>query len=144
MPTLLLEEGHNFLLIKPLETVPDALPHAGDVHIEAAVTAHGFSGSSTFWIARASLTAFEVGLRGLEARRQGAATLEAMSPGEFTLRVEAVDRSGHMMIKGELARFTTSSLGTPLRLGLVFGFEIDAGRLPSLVRELATLTQFKR
>ena len=143
MPTLLLEEGPNFLLIKLLEVMPTNLPRAGDVHIEAAVTAHGFGGSSTFWIARPALTVFEVALRDLEERRQGVASLEATSPGEFIMRLESVDRSGHMMVGGELARFTTGSLGTPLLLGLRFGFEFEPGRLSGLVREVATFAQFK-
>jgi hypothetical protein len=82
------------------------------------------------WVAAAALTAFLAQLRELEARRQGEATLEALSPEEFRLRFWSVDRRGHMAVGGLVTKRVHQGEGSPYHHAVEFGFEFDPTLLP--------------
>lgn len=55
-----------------------------------------FTAESLCWVELRALAAFVEQLRVLEERRQGAAAVESMSPGELRLEVSTIDRAGHV------------------------------------------------
>src|SRR6266852_3304277 len=50
------------------------------------------------WVEQAALERFLGEARDLERARRGSATLEAMSPDEFFLRIQSVDVAGHIAL----------------------------------------------
>lgn len=67
------------------------------------------------------------GLAELDRTRRGRAALEAASPEDFRLSIEAVDAAGHIAIRGHVSDRTPDGF----RLSLSFGFTFDPGQLAS-------------
>jgi hypothetical protein len=89
------------------------LPSAGDAELSVQVFTEQFSGHGFAWVAAPALVAFLAQLDELEARRQGEAMIEGLSPGEFRLRLWSVDRRGHMAVGGVVAKLLRGR-GRPL------------------------------
>jgi hypothetical protein len=132
---MIVREGHNRIELLVGERVPDHLPAAGDVRFEVTVSSNGFGGRTSAWIDAKSLGRFSQELRKVETLRQGTAELTSMSPGDFILRVETLDRRGHMAISGQMARHSVEGQATRFRHTLEFGFRFDCTELPRIASE---------
>jgi hypothetical protein len=130
---MIIREGDDWVEIEAVDRVPDNLPSAGDVELSVAVSSAGFAGQGSAWVAAPALAAFLVEFRDLEARRQGAATLEGLSPEQFRLRIWSVNRRGHVAVGGLVAKHIHRGEGGPYRHQVEFGFEFDATLLPKLL-----------
>jgi hypothetical protein len=128
-----IREGHNCVTIEPVDRVPAGLPSAGDVELSVEVAAEQFSGQGFAWVGAPALAAFLDRLHELEARRQGEATLEGLSPEEFRLRLWSVDRKGHMAVGGLVTKRMGKGEGGPYRHAVEFGFEFDPTLLPRVL-----------
>jgi hypothetical protein len=129
---MVIREGTDSIEIVAAERVPDRLPTPGDTRLEIAVHSQGFSGHGSVWVEADRLRAFAARLRELDAHRQGAAELESLSPGELRLRVEVVDRRGHVAVLGSLACERYVGENGPYRHAVEFGFEFDPTALPAV------------
>src|SRR5262245_17726742 len=125
-----LREGDNCVAIKPVDRVPAGLLSTGDVELSVEVSSQQFSGQGFAWIAAPALAAFLGQLRELERRRQGEATVEGLSPGEFQLRIRSVNRRGHVAVEGLVTKHVHQGEGGPYRHTVEFGFEFDPTLLP--------------
>jgi hypothetical protein len=128
-----IREGHNCITIEAVDRVPVDLPSAGDVELSVVVSSQQFGGHGFAWVAAPALAVFLAQLRQLEARRQGEATLEGLSPEELRLRIWSVDRRGHMAVGGLVAKLVHHGEGGPYRHVVQFGFEFDPTLLPRVV-----------
>jgi hypothetical protein len=128
-----IREGHNCVTIEPVDRVPADLPSAGDVELSVEVASEQFSGHGFAWVGTLALAAFLAQLRQLEARRQGEATIEGLSPEEFRLRIWSVDRRGHMAVGGLVTKRVHKGEGGPYRHAVEFGFEFDPTSLPRVL-----------
>lgn len=108
---------------------------AYDLRLLVRVRFCGFAGEIGTWVLRAAWLDFVRELSVLEARRQGAARLDGMSPEDFSIVVRSIDHAGHMAVEGRVGarghRYAVS-----LQLGLL---EFDPSRLPALVHAARTL-----
>lgn len=129
---MLIREGENSIEIAVTERAPAHLPSFGDAKLVIEVRSHGFTGAGGAWIDVGQMRMFLGQLRELENRRQGSADLESMSPGQFRLRLFAVDRAGHMAVNGRLSR-TGQELG--------FSFEFGPDLLPEIVAEFGIMCE---
>jgi hypothetical protein len=90
---------------------------------------HGFAAQIDTSVQRAAWMGFTQDLVVLEARRQGEARLESMSPGELSLVIRSTDRSGHMGVEA-----TLGSRGFDHNASLHFGvLAFDPSQLPAFV-----------
>ena len=116
--------------------VPGATP-GGDVRLQVRVRCQSFAGAGDAWISEENWTTFCQQLDALDRARQGDATLESISPGELRLRVQSIDRAGHMGIEGELTHYSYRPGPELHALHLRFGVvEFDPTMLPRLLTEL--------
>ena len=129
---VVIREGSDSIEVIATERVSNHLPSAGDTRFEVAVRSRGFTGKGSTWAEALALRAFIGQLRILESRRQGSAELVSLSLGEFSLRVFATDRAGHMAVAGRLARS-----------GQAFEFEFSfcPSLLPAVVAEFAAIEE---
>jgi len=104
----------------------------GDLLVVVAVHHSGFSGTIDVWILREAWDGFVADLRRLEKRRQGAASVEGMSPRELSLTVQSIDRSGHLAVEGQIG--IRGQRTVTLRFSPI---EFDPTTLPGIVVELA-------
>jgi hypothetical protein len=128
-----IREGQNCVTIEPVDRVPVDLPSASDVELSVEVCSEQFSGHGFAWVAAPALAAFLVQLRELEARRQGEAMVEGLSPGEFRLRLWSVDRRGHVAVGGVVTKLIHKGEASPYRHTVEFGFEFDPSWLPRVL-----------
>jgi hypothetical protein len=132
-----IREGHNCVNIEAVDRARADLPSPGDVELSVEVASEQFSGHGFAWVAAPALAAFLSQLRELEARRQGEAMIEGLSPEEFRLRFWSVDRRGHMAVGGLVTKLVYrgegSRRGSPYRHAAEFGFEFDPTLLPRVL-----------
>ena len=109
----------------------------GSVRARVRLKGHGFEGSNrSVYFDREAIKGFRAELEQLERNRQGNASLISLSPGECVFTIGAVDRLGHIHVKGAVRKVV-------LRFGEIdhfecrLRFEIDPTRLPHLLRELS-------
>ena len=69
-----------------------------------------------------------------DRRRSGRVTLSSMSPGEFTLTFDVVDRAGHIRVTADLRRHTYVA-GQLADLAVSVAFELDPSLLPAIVED---------
>ena len=136
-----IREGQNCVTIEPVDRVPADLPSAGDVELSVEVASEQFSGHGFAWIAAPAMAAFLNQLRDLEAKRQGEATIEGLSPGEFRLRLWPVDRRGHMAVGGLVTKRIHKGEGSPYRHAVEFGFEFDPTLLPKVLADFQAIVE---
>lgn len=128
-----IREGHNCITIEPVDRVPADLPSAGDVELSVEVASEQFCGHGFAWVAAPALAVFLSQLRELESSRQGEATIEGLSPGEFRLRLWSVDRRGHMAVGGLVTKRVHKGEAGPYLHAVEFGFEFDPTLLPKVL-----------
>ena len=116
---------------------------AGDTQFAVRVRVSGLrtvlTAESLCWVELRALAAFAEQLRLLEERRQGAAALESMSPGELRLEIRATDRAGHMAAVGQVGRWLGVGSGEPYWSAVTFRVPFCPTELPALVREFSAL-----
>jgi hypothetical protein len=128
-----IREGDNCVTIEPVDRVPADLPSTGDVELSVEVSSQQFRGQGFAWIAAPALAAFLNQLRELERHRQGEATVDGLSPGEFRLRIRSVNRRGHVAVEGFVTKHVHQGEGSPYRHTVEFGFEFDPTLLPRVL-----------
>ena len=84
-----------------------------------------FSGSVITWLAMDDFNRFLAQLKQCERTRQGQAVLTSMSPDEFELQLQNLDRSGHFVALYKLTRLHYTTTGI-IRQSLSGGFALDA------------------
>jgi hypothetical protein len=108
------------------------LPSRGDAYLTVRVSSAGFSGHNDLWVLGHSLRAFCTALIALEHERRGEAAIEAISPGELTLKIRSVDSRGHMSIEGSTGYDVHRENSRPWH-AIHFGFEFDPSQLTKAV-----------
>lgn len=98
---------------------------AGDYLVAVEAESDGFKGHADGHVAGASWQNFCAALITLEQCRKGEATLDSAMPGEFSLRIGALNSTGHMSVTGVLA---FSREAWPRQI-LNFAFEFDPSQL---------------
>ena len=102
-----------------------------DILVVLEVRCLGFTGRIDTWISRTAWAAFCNELEDLELNRQGAASVESISPKELRLTVRSTDRSGHMGVEGFVGY-----RGTRGEASLSFSvLPFDPSSLPQLARD---------
>jgi hypothetical protein len=135
-----LGDSNNFVSIRHIERAGDGAPHAGDVRLEVSVGADGFGGSyDRVWIAAEEWQRFTESLRHLERERMGHAAIVSMSPGEFRLQLDVVDRAGHLQASGHLSRYRSLLSRKTARSRIEYHFDIDPSLLRVFVDSIASL-----
>lgn len=135
---MILRGQHESVELVCEEVLPPHLPSSGDIRLAVRVVSHGFSGEyDQVWVGAGEFRRFLAALRELEAARQGAAAIEALSPEEFQLVVRTIDRAGHLTVEGRLGRWVFARYWQ----AIVFGFEFCPSLLGQAVREFERLGQ---
>lgn len=114
------------------ERVPEALPTPGDTRFVLEFAVDGLSGSGSTWVDQDQLTSFAKQLRDLHSECRGSASINSMSPGEFSLIISATDSRGHMALKGRMSRKGQTA---------EFSFMLDQTDLDGFVRGFSQLAQ---
>lgn len=105
-------------------------PQRFGVRLAVEVRQGGFSGAAHVWVEARDWDRFVDALAGLERDRRGAATVEAMSPGELRLTVRSIDGRGHVAVEGLLGK-----RGAVQTTSLSFSaIELDPTLLPDFLR----------
>jgi hypothetical protein len=110
----------------------------GDLRLGVSVRCGTFAGSyDQVWIAKDDWSSFVGSIRRLERERNGKASLLSLSPDEFELHLQVVDRAGHLAAHGCLSRyhFGHPSGKTP-RSRIEYHLAVDPGLLRELVLSL--------
>jgi hypothetical protein len=128
-----IREGDNCVKIEPVDYVLKSSSAAGDVELSVEVSSDQFSGQGFAWVAVPTLASFLAQLSELESRRQGAASMEGMSPEDFRLRIWSVNHRGHLAIGGCVSKRVYRGEGCPYRHTIEFGFEFDPTLLPKVL-----------
>jgi len=127
---MLIQSGNNNVEIVATEVEPVGSPRAGDIRVNLDVNSEGFHGCSSAWVAVDDFADFLRQLQELEAARKGIAVLRSMSPGATQLEFKAIDRWGHIAIRGRLTKYGHAGGFDHV---LEFGFEIESDRLAEIV-----------
>lgn len=109
---------------------------SGDYLASIEVRVDGFAGHADGHIVGGEWTAFADALRTLEATRNGEARLASAMPGEFELRIHAINSRGHMGVSGLLHYRRVGADEWPDQQ-LRFAFEFDQAMLPAFARAVA-------
>jgi hypothetical protein len=137
---MLLRDADSFIEILLIERTPATLPGAGDLRFSARVAFGTFRGEcDEIWIAAPAFRDFLSGLQALEARRQGSAVLESMSPGELLLEVDSTDRAGHMAASGQLGRWCYAGGEGMSWCQVPFYFSFCPSLLPGILEEFRAM-----
>ncbi|MBI1832005.1 MAG: hypothetical protein HYR84_11205 [Planctomycetes bacterium] len=136
---MIIHDGEHSVKIEVVDRAASHLPARGDVKFSVAVSSHGFTGQAFAWVASTTLAAFMQELRELDRRRQGSASLEGMSPGEFHLCIWSIDRRGHLAIRGSIANQRREGESGPYRHSVEFNFEFDPTCLPKILAEFGEI-----
>ena len=130
-----LTDAANHVEVTLVERLDSHSPAPGDVRLSVSVTMDGFYGKCDHvWIGRDTWRAFISALRQVERDRVGHAAVESLSPDEFMLRIEIVNRAGRMAASGWLAKYHLGrSMGRAARSQIEFDLELD----PSMLRTWA-------
>jgi hypothetical protein len=135
-----IREAESMLEVLHVGTEPREWPTAGDLMLSVRVSSAGFAGfSPNVWVDARSFKTFVEQLRELEARRQGTARLESMSPNEFWLEIRSIDRAGHMAALGRLQRWQFRSGDGGYYQAVEFEFEFCPSWLPRMVAEFRSM-----
>lgn len=124
--------------IEVLETQREPSLDYGVMRWKVFVDVHDLHGQSdAIHIMPGDFERFLRDLVALERERQGSASLISASPEELRLTFGSVDHLGHMLLEGQLGRYTHAGEKSLVQK-LVFGFEFDPSTLPSMVSAFST------
>ena len=130
---MLIRSGEDYVELIPTDRVSDQLPTPGNTRLNVTICSSGFRGSGSTWVDSTRLAAFLDELRVLDRQRRGVAELESISPGEFQLRIQSVDRKGHLAVGGRLVQRVHGGDAGPHQHLVEFGFEFDPSILPHVL-----------
>jgi hypothetical protein len=129
-------DGEAHVALTVLEQIRDRLPSSC---FAVSVSAYGWQGSwEEVWVELADIERFTSALAELDRRRAGAAVLKGMSPDEFSLSFESLDRAGHVVTDVQLKR-PVRVMDHSYDYSLSVAFEFDVTSLPALVSEFRAL-----
>ena len=115
--------------LEPLETDPMG---RRDVRAGVSFAGRGFAASnSSVWFDGDAITSFLAALRQLDAKREGNATLETMSPNECVLAFRNSDGLGHLLLDVSI----TAGIGTQ-QSTCNLSFSFDPTSFPALVKQI--------
>ena len=141
--TIRIGDPNDFVEIEVVERGTLVGQNNGDLRLAVSLRCGTFTGSyDQVWISRHDWSSFLTGLRRLERDRQGEASLLSMSPGEFELHLQIIDRAGHLAAHGCLARYNFGhSSGEATRSRIEYHIAVDPGLLCELVLSFEALGQ---
>src|SRR5690348_11668914 len=100
-----LSDGFDFIEVEVLEVGTVQGQNEGDLRLRVSVRSDDFQGHyDHVWIAQPDWLSFTDSLRRLEQDRTGHASVQAMSPDEFELNLQIINRAGHLNAHGYLSR----------------------------------------
>jgi hypothetical protein len=135
------DDGHC-LRLSPRLSVGGPMPC---VSVQVDLASNGFCGTlEEVAFEHAELSRFLADLDHLERDRRGSAALSAMSPREFDLKIEVIDRLGHVLLTAELTRYLYEIGGRLAPHHVSVGFSLDPALLPAIVRDFRELLAFRR
>jgi hypothetical protein len=124
------DDNQCFISIVPREIGLD-----GSIRFSVNASCGGFSGESyEVWVELDILDNFIKDLKKLDEERSGDATLQGMSPNEFTIQLYSADSLGHIGLTLSLVRPKFLS-GRTIFQKLEIGFEIDSSRMADIVKQ---------
>lgn len=119
--------GGCSLTTSVVDRTPENTPGAGDLCLYVEATIAGFQGIGRFWIDSDVLAAFDRDLTLLHADFNSSATLEGMSPGQFSLTLTPANPRGYVDVA------VTISGRPPHDCRLSGHFEVELSALASAV-----------
>lgn len=143
MPSSPIHLAHaaDFVTLEVLEWGTAQSQSEGDLRLRVAVSSDGFAGAyDQVWVARDDWAAFLAALARLERERAGRASLVSVSPGEFKLHLEIIDRAGHLTAHGRLAHYHFNHpSGAATRSRIEYAVPVDPSLLRQLLRDFEAL-----
>lgn len=138
-----LGDSNDFVQIEVLERGTWDGRNEGDLRLGVSVRCGTFAGSyDQVWIARDDWSSFVAGMQRLERERVGQTSLVSMSPDEFELHLQVVDRAGHVAAHGCLSRYHFGHpSGKATRSRIEYHTAVDPSLLRELVLSLETVGQ---
>jgi hypothetical protein len=135
--------SNDFVHIEVLERGSLDGRNEGDLRLGVSVRTGTFAGSyDQVWIAKDEWSSFLGSMRRLERDRSGQASLRSMSPDEFELQLQVVDRAGHLAAHGCLSRYHFGHpSGKSIRSRIEYHMPVDPSLLRELVLSLEGLSQ---
>ncbi|QQE80615.1 hypothetical protein [Alicyclobacillus sp. SO9] len=139
---VLSDDRESYIEMIPVEYESQHLPSVSlMISISASSYGHLYSASNpTVWFTKESLKKFISDLNLLDASRQGAATLQSMSPNECEISIFAFDHRGHVAIKLLMSK-PQFGTGQMFQHHLETGFELDPTELLNIIRGFKGLLQ---
>jgi hypothetical protein len=125
------------VVISVIDTETQHVPSVG-----VSVTLRGdFAGSNPHvWYEQAALLGFVRGLKKVEARRDGQAALDSMSPGECVFCVRCVGLRGFILVQVRLSRIVHfHDAGQSENNQLIVTFEMDREMFHHLIADFGEL-----
>ncbi len=138
-----LGDPNDFVEIEVLERGTLVGRNEGDLRLGVSVRCGTFAGSyDQVWITRDEWSSFVGSMRRLERERNGQSSLLSMSPEEFELHLQVVDRAGHLAVHGFLARYNFGHpSGQTTRSRIEYHVDVDPGLLRELILSLEAVGQ---
>lgn len=139
---MIIRDDAQSLEITLNERGPAGTQAASDLRLNVGVVCPAFSGrNDTAWVQGFDWDRFIEDLQRLDKSRRGEATLTAMSPHDFQLRIFAADKAGHIIAEGWVGRDYYAVQSTVKEHHVSFGIEIDPSILPPLIEQLEALAR---
>ena len=134
------EDKKSFLLLDFLELEKERYP---SLSISVKIENEGFSGcNKNIWLESGSLKNFLKELKSLDKKRNGFASIESMDPEEFKLKIESIDRSGHLILKYSLLKYSflkNSYYPNYIERTVSGGFELDTSCFSEIIKVFENL-----
>lgn len=134
-----LTEGANSLLMKLTRETDRLVPSFGDARLVTDVQSNRFSGAGVCWVDKSQLDEFTNLVTRLEQGDRVAASLESMSPGDFSLLIEPVGSRGYFSVQGQIGRIITAGENR-FQHSVRYGFSIEWAQITELAMSLDCLT----
>lgn len=133
MSLLTLRSGDSFFEMGVAIEEGPSLPAQGDAYVTIKVQSKGFAGHNDLWVQSEAMHAFCSALITLERNLKGEAALEAISPGELSLKVCSANSRGGVGIVGTIGYHVQNESTEYLR-AVSFGFEFESSQLSAAVK----------
>jgi hypothetical protein len=136
-------DSNDFVEIEALERGTLDWRNEGDLRLGVSVRCGTFVGSyDQVWIARDDWLSFVGSMRRIQREGNGQASLLSMSPEEFELHLQVVDRAGHLVAHGCLSRYHFGHpSGKATRSRIEYHVAVDPSKLRELLLSLEDLGQ---
>jgi hypothetical protein len=119
--------------------IESELEHFPSFLVSIKAENEGFCGSNNVWFQLDQYKSFIDELKILEDKRQGKASLESMSPGEFKVIIESFDSSGHLILRYQISKNVPQTNQIQIIFFVSGGFELDSSCFAFVVKGFESL-----